>query len=333
MLRLVIPDDRYEGELYYLEWNRDLHHTPMLPNAQVIHSGIAVTTNSLGLRDREFALKKTDNVFRILLVGDSFTFGQGVPLKLTLPKQLESKLNDLLTDSVEVVNFGVCGFNTFQEMMYVTRHGLALNPDMILPVWVHHDHDLNGYSYSDFEQFILNGTVTVSDSADELDVDIGLDMKQVIYDIYSFLDRNFYTVKVFGGRMRYLLMECGVNLHVWEQTTDFLEDEEGIKLSYASLKHLSELCAKKGIEFGVVIYPYLQLLNDDHYDNLVYRQVESFCTDNDIRCLNLFPHFKGLNQFRLHVNMIDSHPNGKAHSIAADAVVDYFTQISQKTTK
>ena len=46
--------------------------------------------NRDGFRDREFAIAKPRNIFRILVVGDSQTFGHGIEkLEDTFPKQLE----------------------------------------------------------------------------------------------------------------------------------------------------------------------------------------------------------------------------------------------------
>ncbi len=50
------------------------------------------TTNSLGYRDHEFSREKED-LYRIVCVGDSATFGDGVQLESTYSKRLEQLLN------------------------------------------------------------------------------------------------------------------------------------------------------------------------------------------------------------------------------------------------
>ena len=51
-----------------------LHHR-LRPNCDKTISGVRFTTNSLGLRDREYAIPKPSGTFRILMLGDSFTEG------------------------------------------------------------------------------------------------------------------------------------------------------------------------------------------------------------------------------------------------------------------
>ena len=65
------------------------------PNAKASESGreyeVSYKTNSLGLRDSEYDLNAT-GVFRVLLLGDSFSESHGLRLEKSLPKQIEQKL-------------------------------------------------------------------------------------------------------------------------------------------------------------------------------------------------------------------------------------------------
>ncbi len=99
-----------------------------------------VKINSDGFRDREFSKIKPENVFRIVFLGDSFTFGWGVELNDSLPKQLEYLLNKR-DDGViyEVLNFGVPGMNTEQEINYFEKKVINYNPDLILLGFVEND--------------------------------------------------------------------------------------------------------------------------------------------------------------------------------------------------
>ena len=70
----------------------------------------SVSTNSNGLRDRNFEYYKSEDVFRILVLGDSFTFGYGVEEDCTYPKLLEKKLRkEFPTSEIEVINSGITG--------------------------------------------------------------------------------------------------------------------------------------------------------------------------------------------------------------------------------
>src|SRR3989344_9377246 len=63
------------------------------------------TLNSHGYRGREFSLEKEPKTKRILVLGDSFTFGHGVSDQNTYPFLLEQELRKKL-QNIEVINAG-----------------------------------------------------------------------------------------------------------------------------------------------------------------------------------------------------------------------------------
>ena len=79
-----------------------------------------VKINSKGLRDKEYQYDKQRGVFRILVLGDSFTWGYGVELKEIFTERLEN----MLGKNVEVLNAGVTGYGTDQEMLFLEQEGL-----------------------------------------------------------------------------------------------------------------------------------------------------------------------------------------------------------------
>lgn len=94
--------------------------------------GISANANSMGLRDREFSLKKPAGTFRILVIGDSFTVGANVREEQTYAKALERKLRDAWGPNIEVVNSGVGGWNPPQYEAYYEHYGYQFEPDLIL---------------------------------------------------------------------------------------------------------------------------------------------------------------------------------------------------------
>lgn len=92
---------------------------------------VAIETNSRGLRDREFAAKGERQ--RILVLGDSVSFGWGVEAEQAFPKQLESlQAERAARRPFEVVNAGVWGYNTLQERAYVEGGTGGYEPDLVL---------------------------------------------------------------------------------------------------------------------------------------------------------------------------------------------------------
>lgn len=73
--------------------------------------------NSLGLRDREWINNPPDSIKRVIILGDSFTEGDGAPEKENFPTYLENMLNEK-TVSWEVYNGGVCGNDPFYNLKF-----------------------------------------------------------------------------------------------------------------------------------------------------------------------------------------------------------------------
>ncbi|MFH1419530.1 MAG: hypothetical protein ABII12_14740 [Planctomycetota bacterium] len=92
-----------------------------------------VEINSQGYRGEEFDVAKSGR-FRILAIGDSFTFGYTGPAAESYPSLLQQNLGNALDDdSIEVINAGfAAGYFPDTYYLYLKERGLKLAPDLIL---------------------------------------------------------------------------------------------------------------------------------------------------------------------------------------------------------
>ena len=97
-------------------------------------AGAPAHTNSLGFRDtRDYALAKPPGTFRIVVLGDSVTFGHGALYETSYPYLLEQRLREWRPDvKWEVWNLGVPGYNTAQELAYLNEVGGRYAPDLVI---------------------------------------------------------------------------------------------------------------------------------------------------------------------------------------------------------
>ena len=94
-----------------------------------------VHVNSLGYRDVEHPRAKPSGVFRIAVLGDSFTEARQVDLEYTFWKLLETKLETagaLAGRKVEAMSFGIGGYGTSQELITLEKDVLGFSPDLVL---------------------------------------------------------------------------------------------------------------------------------------------------------------------------------------------------------
>lgn len=95
-----------------------------------------VQVNSEGLRDREHTKAKPPNTLRVAVLGDSFTEAIHVPVEQTFWSKLERKLGNCEAvkgrKNVEVINFGVQGYGTAQELMMLRKKVWDYSPDIVI---------------------------------------------------------------------------------------------------------------------------------------------------------------------------------------------------------
>lgn len=94
---------------------------------------IEMAINSRRLRDGEHAVSKPSGVYRVLALGDSFTFGWGVEATETWWAALGTLIGrDLAPTPVEVINLGVYMYTFDQQVQRLEDFGLAYEPDLIV---------------------------------------------------------------------------------------------------------------------------------------------------------------------------------------------------------
>ena len=95
--------------------------------------------NALGLRGRECTCARASDRWRIAVIGDSVAYGLGVESEMAYPAILETILTQTGETPVEVLNFGVPGYNTAQEYAMLKNRVLAYDPDVVVMMFTTDD--------------------------------------------------------------------------------------------------------------------------------------------------------------------------------------------------
>ncbi len=89
--------------------------------------------NVRGIRGDLVAIPKPADVYRIITLGGSTTFGHALAVAETWPAQLERILReDYGYEQVEVVNLGAPGYFSLDSVVNLATHGLAHEPDLVI---------------------------------------------------------------------------------------------------------------------------------------------------------------------------------------------------------
>lgn len=92
-----------------------------------------LSINSKGLRDVERTYEKPDDVRRVLVLGDSMVFGHQVPQRQRFTDLLERRLDAWSTaPRYQVLNAGVDGYGTVNELLFLRREGYRYEPDVVV---------------------------------------------------------------------------------------------------------------------------------------------------------------------------------------------------------
>src|SRR5262249_31244378 len=98
------------------------------------HCAAHVSQNGEGLRARHYPYEREAGRRRILVLGDSVVWCWGVEQDACFTERLEAVLPD-----TDVINAGVPGYSSAQEMLFYEREGRRYRPDLVLLVVVPND--------------------------------------------------------------------------------------------------------------------------------------------------------------------------------------------------
>lgn len=121
-LENISLDDLNFGNVYSTE----LGWEPK-PNYSYMMAGVLHSTNGLGYRGTEYPFERTPGKTRVVLTGDSITFGYG-----TRDQYIFSQVLDDQNEDLEVINLGVQGYGTDQALIRLERDGLSFHPDIVI---------------------------------------------------------------------------------------------------------------------------------------------------------------------------------------------------------
>jgi lysophospholipase L1-like esterase len=269
----------------------------------------AYRTNRLGLRGPEVAVPRPPGLARVLVLGDSFTFGLGVDAAAaTFPALLERKLAETARPAarVEVVNAGLPGSLTGDWVALFERTGRALDPDVVLAVF-----------------FLRDGTTlhTLPDVFGEVREELGRRFATSLAWRYSFLYRRY---RDFEDRRRFARAYARRFEEAYfgspEQTAEWSRAQH-------NLRALRDRARASGAVFGLAVFPVLIDLDESHPFAGIQELLVRFARENDIPVHDLLPAFLGRSAPDLWVSPLDQHPNEEAHALAAASLLPFVQEL------
>jgi hypothetical protein len=261
------------------------------PNSHAFLMGQDVAINSQGLRDYEYSLAKPPGVYRILLLGDSTTFGWGVPLTDTSAKILERELNAQHVPGYprfEVINSGVGNYDTVQEVTYYKTQGRNFHPDLVVL----------GYFINDPEPVPTQKNIPL-------------------------IDRS-YLVAYVTNRYDGVLRRLGTRPD-WKAYYSSLYDDNrpGFQACKAALVDLAVSTRSDNAKLLVALIPELHQINNDYPFTAAHQKIKDILAPEQVPVLDLIDGLRNHGpEITLWVTPLDDHPNGKANALISAQLRD-----------
>ena len=234
-----------------------------------------VRLNRLGYREREYG-KKPPGRYRIAMIGDSYTFGQGIPESDRMSNLLQLTLTQR-APGIEVLNFGVPGNNTADEVR-VLRQALAdAKPDFVLLQWFVNDIENKGPS------------TDVGASAPSPPAPSWLARARTAM-------RHQSVLYFLGGEVWHLLLDSVGPTYV-DEVVSSVGDPDGVDATAArqELDAFFRIAREHDVPVGVVMVPFLMQVDADAYPfAFLHQRVATQCAEAGVDAVDLLPTFAPL---------------------------------------
>jgi lysophospholipase L1-like esterase len=290
------------------------------PDVRTTQFGLDVRVNSLGFRGEEVTPAPAPGVQRVLFVGDSVVFGQGLAEHDAMPTLLAHDLNAAGRGRWEVVNAGVPGYNLDAEAAALGEHQLALRPSRVV-VGV----SLNDYDVS--PRYSPLGILSLQEPS--------LVDRSELLTLLRWLTGWSHGTLMFqleeSAREARRRADAGGQTHddAAAGLTDFTRklhlgfyhhpDPAGLARLRDGLAEIARLTAAAHVPLVVAIFPESYQVGVADPDRTPQDVLLGMCGDLRLRCLDLLPAFAAVGG---DLFLDAQHPNAAGHAIAARAIAD-----------
>lgn len=312
--------------------------------------------NNLGFRDEDMTINKPAGVYRVLLVGDSFTEGESVEEFKTAAALVEKEIIAETEKRIEVVNMGVMSYAPAIYYRIIKDKGLPLSPDLII-VNVDMSDFQNDYAYAkdidkdgNFQNVLFQqqmGQPHVALPAVDSKVKFWLRSNSVLYSVVADRTKQLVRkIKKLPEPTVFLANDLNSDPHYITRSGENASNPEAWKEISANLIKIRDLLKQEKIPLVVTIYPYGHQAGENEwvkgrvrngfetgkiYPSMAADLLVEFGNKNGIKVVNFTPDFKkavsaGKGFFYYPQ---DGHFTEKGHRIMADQlkeiINDYLT--------
>lgn len=294
-------------------------------SASGTEAGALARINSFGLRGREIERAKPAGEFRILFLGDSVTFGFGLPEELAIAGLTELVLNQNASGfRVVCLNAGVAGYSTWQEVDYLKAEGLLLKPDLVVLQ----------FSFNDVTDVALVDPDRVTSKAMRFDFANKPHWSGVIRAIRTLAARRLWQRE--KDAIRWRNEEARATLKKYDSFEAVFGApplpivEAGWKRTFSDLDEAARICGDNRIPIVVLAFPPSSQLDRSRNDVRPQNRLKAWADERDAGFFDVLPAYEAelarTGQSSALLYLDEGHPNGDGSRVMVEAFVRYLRQ-------
>jgi len=251
--------------------------------------------NRFGLRGSAVSVPKPAGTYRVVCLGDSLTFGEGVKYADTYPARLQARLAAAMPNrKVQVINAGVQTYNTADEAALYLLRCAQFRPDVVTL----------GFYLND----ATDSRKTVQQH-DEWTRAWKLSPLAHVSRLWEIFERARHARRL-QDRFIATTRASFESSHWTECKT--------------VLRGMRRVAREDGFRFVVVVFPVFWNLDGTYPFADIHEKIDAACRQADIECLDLLETFRRRPAESLWAHPTDRHPNEIAHRLAAERIGRYL---------
>jgi lysophospholipase L1-like esterase len=262
---------------------------------------IEAEKNKNGFRDRnELTTFVPGGKKRIIFLGDSFTAGHGI-------RRMDDRFTDRIAARFEreqpgkfaVANLALPAYDALFVTQLAKDELLKKHYEMAACVYVYNLNDVDRYD---------------PNTAESLKAIQNSEPSFFLFRDTYLLNWLYVRVIAFrstGAQSYYENLRRSYESEPWAKVRDLLKD-------------LQQQCQAQGVDFRMVIFPFVHDVGEGYPFRAAHARIVEFCHAEKIPVLDLEPVFRSHANEHLVVSRFDAHPNERANAIAAEAIEDHL---------
>lgn len=259
----------------------------LVPNIETVAHGVMVRTNSFGMRGSEPNPKRNR---RIIVLGDSFSFGFHVSQEKIFPYLIEQTLQKK-DETYEVLNLAVSGYALKDEVITLKYKGMKWDPEVIIVGYVMNDPEVEPIQQ------------------------IPAYFREPSWWQYSHVLRLFAR----GKKRIEILLKGGGDYYRYLHA-----DEKSWRSVISGFDSIRQMADENNAKVIIILFPDLWHEWDKYPYLDVHKQVTTSARDQGFAVIDLLEYFSPYSPSELRVTGSDGHPNELAHSLTAQAILEHL---------